>query len=243
MYDGSNYHGWQLQPGHQSVQEVLEQGLFFKTGLQQHVTGCGRTDAGVSARQFFAHFDLPISIDEKANRIVAELNRFLPSDVTVRRIFAVPPTAHARFDATRRTYRYYICFRKNPFLRHHTWTFTAPLDITSMNEAATLLMQYTDFTSFAKLHTNTKTNLCHLQQAYWEAGDDLLIFTVTADRFLRNMVRAIVGTLLDIGRGKIAPTSIHHIIQSQSRGEAGMSVPAQGLFLEKVEYDHQWMPE
>ncbi|NCA85605.1 MAG: tRNA pseudouridine(38-40) synthase TruA [Clostridia bacterium] len=243
MYDGGSYHGWQLQPGHRSVQEVLEQGLLYKAGLQQHVTGCGRTDAGVNARQFFAHFDLPQALDEKADRLVAELNRFLPPDITVRRIFAVPPSAHARFDATRRTYKYYICFRKNPFVRHHAWTFAAPLDMDMMNEGAACLLQHTDFTSFAKLHTDVKTNICHVQQAYWEVDGDLLIFTITADRFLRNMVRAIVGTLVDIGRGKTKPDAIHRIIQSHSRGEAGMSVPAQGLFLEKVEYNHPWMPE
>lgn len=243
MYDGGSYHGWQLQPRQKSVQEVLEQALLYKAGLQEHVTGCGRTDAGVSARQFYAHFDLPGAIDEKTERLVAELNRFLPPDITARRIFAVPADAHARFDATSRTYKYYICFRKNPFVRQHAWTFTAPLDVEKMNEAAANLLQYSDFTSFAKLHTDTKTNICHLQQAYLEIDGDQLVFTITADRFLRNMVRAIVGTLVEIGRGKIAPEAIHDIISSRNRSEAGMSVPAQGLFLEKVEYDHPWMPE
>jgi tRNA pseudouridine38-40 synthase len=243
MYDGGSYHGWQIQPGQKSVQEVLEQALFYKAGLREHVTGCGRTDAGVSARQFYAHFDLPDAIDEKAERLVTELNRFLPPDITARRIFAVPDDAHARFDATSRTYKYYICLRKNPFVRHHAWTFTALLDVEKMNAGTANLLQYSDFTSFAKLHTDTKTNICHLQQAYWEIDGDLLVFTITADRFLRNMVRAIVGTLVEIGRGKIAPDAIHSIISSRNRSEAGMSVPAQGLFLERVEYDHPWMPE
>ncbi|NLO49879.1 MAG: tRNA pseudouridine(38-40) synthase TruA [Bacteroidales bacterium] len=242
MYDGGSYHGWQLQPGQQSVQQALELSLLYKAGLQSHVTGCGRTDAGVSARQFFAHFDLPQALDEKTDRLVAELNRFLPPDITVRRIFAVPDHAHARFDATRRTYKYYICFRKNPFVRHHAWTYTAPLNVDAMNQAAAKLLQYSDFTSFAKLHTDTKTNICHLQEASWETHDDLLVFTITADRFLRNMVRAIVGTLVDTGRGKISPDAIHRIIRSQNRSQAGMSVPAQGLFLEKVIYNHPWMP-
>lgn len=243
MYDGGSYHGWQVQPGQQSVQQTLELSLLYKAGLQNHVTGCGRTDAGVSARQFFAHFNLPQLLDEKADRLVAELNRFLPPDITVRRIFEVPDDAHARFDATRRTYKYYICFRKNPFARHHAWTYTAPLDMDAMNDAAARLLQYRDFTSFAKLHTDAKTNICHVQEAYWETHDDLLVFTITADRFLRNMVRAIVGTLVDVGHAKIKPNAIHHIIESQNRSQAGMSVPAQGLFLEKVEYNHLWMPE
>lgn len=243
MYDGGSYHGWQLQPDDKSVQEVLEQALLYKAGLQNHVTGCGRTDAGVSARQFFAHFDLPQNLDEKKEQLVAELNRFLPPDITARRIFAVPDDAHARFDATSRTYKYYICFRKNPFVRHHAWTFAAPLDVEKMNEAATNLLQYSDFTSFAKLHTDTKTNICNVQEAYWEIQGDLLVFTISADRFLRNMVRAIVGTLVDVGRGKIKPDAIHRIIESQNRSQAGMSVPAQGLFLERVEYNHPWMPK
>jgi tRNA pseudouridine38-40 synthase len=243
MYDGGGYHGWQIQHGQKSVQEVLEQALYYKAGLREHVTGCGRTDAGVSARQFYAHFDLAQSISEKKDRLMAELNRFLPGDITARRIFAVPDDAHARFDATTRTYKYYICFRKNPFVRYHAWIFTAPLDVEKMNAGAANLLQHTDFTSFAKLHTDTKTNICHVQQAHWEMQDDQLIFTITADRFLRNMVRAIVGTLVDVGRGKIAPDAVHRILKSYNRSQAGMSVPAQGLFLEQVVYDHPWMPE
>lgn len=237
-YDGNAYHGWQIQDGAASVQQIIEQSLKFKLGLQDHVTGCGRTDTGVHARQYFAHFDFSQEIESHQLEIFRySINSFLPADISVRRIFRVKENVHARFDAISRTYKYYISPSKNPFLRNYSWQFHTHFDIDKMNQAAGILLKYTDFTSFSKLHTDVKTNNCEISEANWTENDDLLVFTITANRFLRNMVRAIVGTLTDVGRDKIPVENLHRIIQSKNRGNAGMSVPAKGLFLERVAYD------
>ncbi len=237
-YDGTRYHGWQIQDGAVTVQEVMEKGLKFKIGLNGKITGCGRTDTGVHARQFFAHFDLSANMHEsKLRDVVYSLNTFLPKDISVSRIFRVNDFAHARFDALTRTYKYYINFIQDPFSRHFAWVYPLDFDVDMMNRASSILMEYTDFTSFAKLHTDVKTNNCKISHANWEKQKGQLIFTITADRFLRNMVRAIVGTMVEVGRGKLSVNDIHQIIISKNRSKAGMSVPARGLSLEKVEYD------
>jgi tRNA pseudouridine38-40 synthase len=237
-YNGTNYHGWQIQDGETTVQQLLEQGLKYKLGLDDRVTGCGRTDTGVHARQFFAHFDLDkdLSADELENGAY-ELNSFLPQDIVVFRIFRVNDEAHARFDALSRTYRYYLNTEKDPFAADLSWSYRVNLDVDKMNEAASVLMDYSDFTSFSKLHTDVKTNNCKISEAFWISKSGRLTFTITADRYLRNMVRAIVGTLVEVGREKLSPDGFRKIIEAKDRGRAGMSAPAKGLFLEKVEYD------
>ncbi len=237
-YNGTAYHGWQMQVADKSVQEVLQTGLKYKMGLNKKVTGCGRTDTGVHARQFFAHIDHPISFtDEELIKTVYKLNGYLPKDISVYRIFRVKDDAHARFDAISRTYKYYINRLKNPFSGSFAWTYRNEFDVAEMNKAASVLLEYSDFTSFAKLHTDVNTNNCKISYAGWEQKNGQLIFTISADRFLRNMVRAIVGTLVEVGRGNITTQDVHKIIQSKDRRNAGISVPAKGLFLEAVSYD------
>lgn len=237
-YNGNAYHGWQIQNGEITVQQVLEQGLKYKLGLRGRVTGCGRTDAGVHARQFYAHFDLdyqPDNVDLK--RGIYELNSFFPQDIVVYRLFPVNSEAHARFDALSRTYRYYLDTVGDPFTIDFAWNYRVSLDLEKMNAAAKMLLRYSDFTSFSKLHTDVKTNNCTISQAFWSHENGKLVFTVSADRFLRNMVRALVGTLVEVGRNKISLDDFQSIIEAKDRGRAGMSAPAKGLFLEKVDYD------
>jgi tRNA pseudouridine38-40 synthase len=237
-YNGAAYHGWQIQDGETTVQQILEQGLKYKVGLKDRVNGCGRTDAGVHARQFFAHFDLDRNLSETdILNATYELNSFLPEDIVVFRIFHVMDDAHARFDAKLRTYKYYLNTRKDPFSVGFSWNYRVDLDIIAMNEAAGILKDYIDFTSFSKLHTDVKTNNCKISEAKWIDDNGRLTFIITADRFLRNMVRAIVGTLVEVGRKKLTLNDFQNIIEAKDRGRAGMSVPAKGLFLEKVNYD------
>lgn len=239
-YDGTAYHGWQTQPGSASIQELVELGLKYKAGLAGRITGCGRTDTGVHARQFFAHFDLDCALDKGGHdELVWELNNYLPRDIAIRRIFSVNENAHARFDAISRTYSYHIATFKNPFDSQYLWHVHIKPDFELMNRAAAILLENTDFTSFSKLHTDVKTNNCRVTHAQWTDLDDKLTFTITADRFLRNMVRAIVGTLIDVGRGKISIEVFKTIVESKNRQNAGMSVPAHALFLDRVEYDWQ----
>jgi tRNA pseudouridine38-40 synthase len=236
-YDGTSYRGWQVQDNSSSVQELIEQGLKFKTGLNGRIVGCGRTDAGVHARQFFAHFDLIKRLDEmELKDLCREMNHFLPKDIAVLKIFSVMQDAHCRFDAKSRTYKYYISRKKDPFIRNYSWLYQTPLDVEKMVEASKILFDYEDFTSFSKLHTDVKTNNCKISRADWTEDQGQLIFTITADRFLRNMVRAIVGTLIEVGKGKISLDDFRKVIESKDRANAGFSVPAQGLFLEGVEY-------
>ena len=235
-YRGTNFHGWQAQENAHTVQEELNRKIGLMAGEAVNLVGCGRTDTGVHAREFYAHFELndPLQIQEKD--FVVKLNGFLSRDIVVFGLFSVPGDYHARFSVTQRTYRYYISRRKDPFERSFCLEYTAPLDIEAMQKAAGYLLKFTDFTSFSKLHTQTKTNDCNIKEAFWEVQGNMLIFTITADRFLRNMVRAVVGTLLEVGKEKMKPGEIENVIHAKDRGKAGYSVPAKGLFLEKVEY-------
>ena len=234
-YDGSNYHGWQVQPNAPTVQEKLESALSLLMRTPISVTGAGRTDTGVNAATMVAHADFSEEIDCK--QIAYRLNKILPPDIAIHYIRRVKDSAHARFDATSRRYRYYVSTAKNPFNRRYSCRLTGEIDFDAMNEAAAVLPEYTDFTSFSKLHTDTKTNNCKIAYARWSRlSADEWVFEIEADRFLRNMVRAIVGTLLMIGRGKIAKEQIREIIEKKLRSEAGDSAPAQALFLEEVKY-------
>jgi tRNA pseudouridine38-40 synthase len=234
-YRGTRYFGWQRQPNAVSVQEEIEKAL--STILREKITvvGAGRTDTGVHASFYVLHFDCATEISEDMN-LVYHLNRFLPNDIAVQQIAKTNPEFHARFGAVSRTYKYYISTVKDPFATETTYQFTVPLDIEKMNEAAKTLFEYTDFTSFAKLHTDVKTNNCKIFRAEWEKVGEMLVFTIKADRFLRNMVRAIVGTLLEVGKGKISVDDFRKIIESKNRGAAGTSVPPQGLFLVNIGY-------
>ena len=235
-YNGTNYCGWQVQPQSPSVQAELERCLSLKLGQPVSVTGCGRTDTGVHARNYYAHFDLEEPIADY-DELTFRLNAFLPADIVVYRIFEVPNDLHARFSATSRTYHYYISRQKNPFHQWDAFLFTGNLDVNRMQAAADVLHDYIDFTSFSKLHTQVTTNNCRIMEARWMEQDDLLVFHIQADRFLRNMVRAIVGTLLEVGRGRMTIDEFRHTIETKDRCSAGESVPAQGLFLEAVDYD------
>ncbi|WP_144281900.1 tRNA pseudouridine(38-40) synthase TruA [Chryseobacterium echinoideorum] len=236
-YNGKNYFGYQIQPKDISVQEELEKAL--STILRQPIktTGAGRTDTGVHAKKMFAHFD---THQELSHQLTHQLNSFLPNDISVYKIFKVKDNFHARFDATFRTYEYYISLEKNPFTQDSAWQhWRRPLDINKMNEACRILFDYEDFTSFAKLHTDNKTNLCSIYKAEWEENRAELKFTISANRFLRNMVRAIVGTMVDVGAGKIQPEDLRNIIENKNRNSAGTSAPAHGLFLVDVGYDFE----
>ena len=234
-YKGTNYHGWQIQPNSITVQEVLNKS--FSTLLRENteLTGAGRTDTGVHASYYVAHFD---SENEQLDneRTVYKLNSFLPKDIAISAIAKVKPEAHARFDATSRSYEYHISTKKNPFEIEFSHSLYSKLDVIKMNEAAHSLYEYSDFTSFSKLHTDSKTNICKVTNANWLLEDGKLIFSISADRFLRNMVRAIVGTLLSVGSGRESVQGFRNIIEAQNRNIAGQSVPPQGLFLTDIKY-------
>ncbi|MDT8393672.1 MAG: tRNA pseudouridine(38-40) synthase TruA [Bacteroidales bacterium] len=236
-FNGKAYHGWQRQENALTVQQVLEEGLALIFGTKLALTGAGRTDTGVHATKFYAHFDLSVRLtDDELGKKVLKLNSYLPGDIFVFEIRPVHPHAHARFDAISRTYEYIITTRKDPFRQDAAWYVYGELDVAKMNEAAKLLNDYTDFTSFSKLHTQVKTNNCRIMEAHWEEDGSLLVFRIKADRFLRNMVRAIVGTLIDIGRGRIDTGDFKRIIEARNRSEASLSVPAHGLYLINIEY-------
>lgn len=235
-YHGGRYFGWQRQPKEISVQEVLEKALSTILRSEISVVGAGRTDTGVHASFYIAHFDIEKEI-ENPSQLAYKLNGFLPADIAIQKIFSVNSDFHARFSAVSRTYKYFIATSKDPFSVETSYQYTVPLNIDQMNEAAKLLFEFTDFTSFAKLHTDVKTNNCKIYQAEWEKQGTQLIFTIKADRFLRNMVRAIVGTLLEVGKGKISVGDFAEIIEKKDRGVAGTSVPPQGLFLVDIEYN------
>lgn len=237
-YNGTPFFGWQVQPEQPSVQGVMERALTLLLREPIAVTGCGRTDTGVHARQFFAHFDfIQLFDNEQLAELTDKLNSFLPKEIAICRIFPVADDLHARFSAKSRTYKYYVAVQKEAFRFHYSYRVFQKLDVDKMNAAAKLLLDTEDFTSFSKLHTQTATNICHVSEAHWQMEDGLLVFTITADRFLRNMVRAIVGTLLDVGRGKMELAQFQDIINQKNRCAAGTSVPANALFLQKVEYD------
>ena len=234
-YNGFQYCGWQIQPNAPSVQGEIERCLSLKLNQKIDITGCGRTDAGVHARNYYAHFDVSETIDD-CDELVRRLNVFLPNDIAVYRIWEVMPETHARFDAISRTYHYYICRQKSPFHLSDAYNYNGPLDVGAMQEAANMLSDFTDFTSFSKLHTQVKTNNCKITEARWFEENGLLVFRISADRFLRNMVRAIVGTLLEVGKGRMTLEEFRETIEKKDRCAAGESVPAQALFLEDVRY-------
>ncbi|MDF0706546.1 tRNA pseudouridine(38-40) synthase TruA [Flagellimonas okinawensis] len=240
-YFGKAYHGWQNQPNAITVQEVLEKA--FSTLLREkvEVVGAGRTDAGVHAREMYCHFNVDGIPD--VDDLVYRLNAFLPDDIAVQGIYPVAHDAHARFDATERTYEYWIVKEKDPFLFDHAHFVKHALDLEAMNQAAQILLDYTDFECFSKSNTDVKTFNCDVRQAVWAIQGEKLVFTISADRFLRNMVRAVVGTLLDVGMGKMPVQDIHKVIASKDRGEAGVSVPAKGLYLTKVSYPKEIFDE
>lgn len=234
-YDGTLYHGWQVQPKYMSVQQRIQEAfqLFLRTEVK--VTAAGRTDTGVHARNMAAHFDLEVPQD--CNWMKQKLNGILPVDIAVHSIVPVKPDAHARFDARSRTYRYYMSNEKSSFLDGYVWYTISKPDYELMNQAASMLPDFTDFTSFSKLHTDTKTNDCKVTRAEWVRRDDgIWVFTITADRFLRNMVRAIVGTLMKVGRHQMTVDEFRQVILKKDRCSAGESAPACGLFLEEIVY-------
>lgn len=230
---GKHYHGWQIQPKAMTVQQVLQQALSTLLREPIAVVGAGRTDSGVHAQEMYAHFDTntPLPPD-----LVAKLNSFLPIDIAIDSIYVVTPEAHARFSAISRTYQYHISTQKDVFNYNYSMSFSLPLNVALMNEAAHILYYYTDFQCFSKTHTDVKTFLCKVYQAYWQQIGHELVFTITADRFLRNMVRAIVGTLIEVGKERLSLTDFEDIIIGKNRSKAGASVPASGLFLTRIEY-------
>lgn len=240
-YNGTSFHGWQIQPNAFTVQESLNKAISLLTGREINVVGAGRTDTGVHAALFYAHFELNYMLDEKACRqLCFKLNRFLSSDIVVYNIFPVRSDAHTRFDAISRTYKYFIHQYKDPFVGDLSWYHYGSLNMEAMNDAARLLFDYIDFTSFSKSGTQTSTNNCKITEAYWRAVESKkMVFTITADRFLRNMVRAIVGTLLEVGQEKMSVEQFRMVIESKNRSNAGLSVPAQGLFLYDIKYPSQ----
>lgn len=237
-YHGKNYHGWQLQPNAESIQEVLENSLSLLLRASISVVGCGRTDAGVHASQYFLHFDIEKTLDE--DQLKFKLNAFLPNDIAIIRIFLVKSDAHARFDATYRSYAYRISLVKDPFLVDTSWQIKDDdLDIIKMNNAAKLLMEYENFKSFSRSKTDVKTYNCTVSRAVWKKENNLLVFYITANRFLRNMVRAIVGTLLEVGKRNLSVEGFRSIIEGEDRTKAGASVKARGLFLAEIGYPEE----
>jgi len=233
-YFGKHYHGWQKQPNAIAVQQVLEDTLSKLTKTEITLMGAGRTDAGVHAKQMFAHFDADTI--EGLEDLVYRTNAFLDDDIAVQKVFEVDTDAHARFDATERTYEYWVVQEKNPFLTEAAHYVRRPLNVVKMNEAAALFLQNEDFECFSKSNTDVKTYLCEVKKARWEEKKDKLVFTITANRFLRNMVRAIVGTLLEVGQGKMEVADVKTILKNKDRSQAGPSVPAKGLYLTAVNY-------
>lgn len=254
-FDGTNYHGWQIQQNAVSAQEVFNKALQVLLRQPVETVGCGRTDTGVHARQLFAHFDKAVCIQQsvfsneqatiddeliaECRQLKASLNAILPKDIAVKNIIPVAANAHARFDATLRAYEYHIHFGKNPFKQNHSWQLRDFPDLELMNQAANIIKEHRDFSCFSKSNTQVKTNFCVIKEAFWKQNsDDSLVFHISADRFLRNMVRAIVGTLIAVGKKEIKPDAIRQIIQSKNRSMAGMSVPACGLYLTEVKYPY-----
>ena len=242
-YDGARYHGWQIQPNGPSVQEKLQWALSTLLRQEISVTGAGRTDAGVHASMMVAHFDFSGEWGEgdgqplDGRQLAYKLNRLLPQDIAVQEVRQVSNDLHARFSATSRTYHYYIHTVKDPFLRAFSCELHYPLDFQLMNEAAAILMTYEDFGAFCKAHADVKTTLCHITAAKWhQISPSAWYFEITANRFLRNMVRAVVGTLIDVGRGRLSLDDFRKVIEGKRRTEAGESMPANALFLEDVRY-------
>ncbi len=234
-YKGTAYHGWQFQPNGISVQEVLTKALSTILRSEIELTGAGRTDTGVHARLMVAHFDFDINLPTEFD-LTSKLNNFLPVDISVQQIIEVKPNAHSRFDAISRKYEYHVVLQKDVFKNGLATRISDNLDFEKMNRAAELLLQFNDFTSFSKLHTDVKTNNCKVTEAVWSKQENEWVFTIQADRFLRNMVRAIVGTLFEVGRGRMSIEEFKNVIEEKNRCKAGVSVPAQGLYLVEIVY-------
>lgn len=237
-YNGKQFCGWQVQPNGITVQQCIEEALATLLRKSVPIVGAGRTDAGVHARQMVAHFDWEVPITDLAF-LAEKLNRLLPKDIAIYRIVPVKPEAHARFDATSRTYKYYITTHKDPFNYELVCKIPGQLNFNAMNDACRTLSDYIDFTSFSKLHTDVKTNNCRIYHAEWQQKEEVWVFTIQADRFLRNMVRAIVGTLLEVGRGKLSIEGFRRIIEGKDRGMAGTSAPGHALYLVDVAYPEE----
>jgi tRNA pseudouridine38-40 synthase len=235
-FRGTAYHGWQLQPGKHTVQGVLAKALSTVLTAQTAVTGAGRTDTGVHASFFCAHFDAARDDLQEDGQLLYNINSLLPDDIAAKKIMRVKSEANARFDALSRTYRYTITRVKDPFVSDTAWLLYWPLDLQKLNEASAILLRHSDFTSFSRLHGGNKTNICRVTHAQWDEEQGRLLFTITADRFLRNMVRAIVGTMIPAGRGKLSPADFEAILNGKNRGLAGQSAPAHGLSLAAIEY-------
>lgn len=239
-YNGTNYHGWQIQENAISVQEVLNKALATILREPVETTGCGRTDTGVHAKQLYAHFNSQSLVNGNLSliKIMDSLNAIMPETIAVKRIIPVHAEAHARFDAVSRSYEYQVHFQKDPFKINHSWQQRDKPDVSLMNAAAKIMMEYTDFSCFSKSNTQTFTNNCKITRAEWVYDDNCMVFHISADRFLRNMVRAIVGTLMLVGKKEIAPEEVRAIIESKNRSNAGTSVPACGLYLTEVKYTY-----
>lgn len=243
-YKGTAYCGWQIQPGSPSVQQTLNNALTVLLREDVETTGAGRTDTGVHASTFVAHFDTAQTAEElNLKQLTYKLNRILPADIGIQRIEEVKPDIHARFSALSRTYHYFICTQKDPFQTGRSWLMERRLNLEAMQQAAHLLQAYEDFESFSKTNTQVKTFLCIVSKAQWEQEGHMLRFEITADRFLRNMVRAIVGTLVDVGLGKISADDFATIIESKDRNQAGYSAPGCGLFLINILYPPDYLLE
>lgn len=232
-YQGSNYCGWQRQPNAMSVQQTLEESLSKLLREPCFVTGCGRTDTGVHASHYVAHFQ---SNSERVTDVdfLYHLNCILPADIAVSAVY--PCELHARFDARYREYRYIISRHKDPFLQSYSWLITTPLDVQAMIEASQVMLLHSDFTSLARLHSDNKTNICKIAKVDWEVNEKTITFVIGADRFLRGMIRATMGTLVDVGRGKLTALDFEGVLMARDRGKASSAAPAQGLFLSKIEY-------
>lgn len=243
-YNGGSFHGWQRQPNAVSVQQTIEEALAIILREPISITGAGRTDTGVHAREMYAHFDFPSEIKDE-NKFLVSLNRVIGKNISINKLIPVSDTAHTRFDAISRTYKYFISYEKSPFIYPYSSFSHVFFDIEKMNECAAILTKVNDFTSFAKLHSDVKTNICNVMLAEWRVTENLLgfgtpgiVFTIKADRFLRNMVRAVVGTLVEVGRNKLSTEGFVNIIDVKNRCAAGMSMPAEGLFLWEIEYPY-----
>ena len=234
-YNGTNYHGWQIQPNGVSVQEMIESALSTIFSTKTGITGAGRTDAGVHAAYMVAHFDTEQPVED-CTKLANRLNRILPNDIAIMSVSEVAADSHSRFSAVSRKYEYHITFEKNPFLHKFATKVNYNLDFDLMNQAAGILLSYNDFTSFSKLHSDVKNNLCTVTQSFWEKRGDRWVYTIEANRFLRNMVRAIVGTLFDVGRRKITVGRFAEIVEVKDRSLAGTSASPQGLYLIDIKY-------
>jgi len=240
-YDGSEFHGWQIQPNAKTIQETLNSALSTLLRTDIYTVGCGRTDTGVHASQYFAHFEVEETTFQP-EELTYRSNRVLPPSIAVQRIFEVAPDAHTRFSATSRSYTYLITQQKDPFAVLRKWEMREALDLNRMNEGAAILKTYEDFSCFSKSNTQTETNLCNVTHAEWSQEGSEIRFDITANRFLRNMVRAVVGTLVDLGKGTITLDDLKTIIESKERSEAGLSVPAHGLYLTRITYPEGMIP-